>query len=142
MSSTVSLLYKQKTSDQLKGIPLNKPAVTSKFKKIWKILFCFVFWFFLLLFEARKIFKNKYTLGRRIESYTWSRVKLRANTCKEKFNFKHSWNTARWCSKGKENTNQDYTMIMMTRYIFLASLLLQSSYQTATKRSNVLFVSL
>ena len=36
MSSTVSLLYKQKTSDQLKGVPQNKPAFTLKFKKIWK----------------------------------------------------------------------------------------------------------
>ena len=43
MSSKVSLLYKQKASDQLKGAPQNKLASTSKFKKIWKILFCFIF---------------------------------------------------------------------------------------------------
>ena len=34
MSSKVSLLYKQKASDQLKSAPQNKLASTSKFKKI------------------------------------------------------------------------------------------------------------
>ena len=71
MSSKVSLLYKQKASDQLKGAPQNKLASTSKFKKIWKILFCFIF----LLLKEKKCLRNKYTLGRRSETYTWSRDK-------------------------------------------------------------------
>ena len=69
-------------------------------------------------------------------------IKLRANTSWEKFHFKHSKNRSKMVFKMKRkykprlHNNDDDTL-----HLF-ASLLLQSIFQTATKRSNLLFVSL